>query len=131
MRYVGVWICAVVSCGALAQAAEVNVPHVLDERLKIELFAAAPQIVTPTGIAVDAKGRVLVSYFSFHSLKNLLRRMRAPFDGKRQKNTLRSARVREIAADCGFARLRATPLSRLASGHVFASFARATASQAV
>ena len=28
--------------------------------LKIELFAAEPDIVTPTGIAVDAEGRVLV-----------------------------------------------------------------------
>lgn len=73
-----------------------------------------------------AADRVLVSYFSFHSLKNLLRRLRAPLDGKRRKNTLRSARVREIAADCGFVPLRATPLSRLASGHVFASFRRAT-----
>ncbi|MCH8922673.1 MAG: hypothetical protein IIA67_05940 [Planctomycetes bacterium] len=53
-------IAAFVFWGALAQAADVNVPRVLDERLKIELFAAAPQIVTPTGIAVDARGRVLV-----------------------------------------------------------------------
>ena len=31
-------------------------PKVLDPRLKIELFAAEPDIVTPTGIAVDAQG---------------------------------------------------------------------------
>ena len=35
-------------------------PEVADKRLKIELFAEAPQIVTPIGIAVDAKGRVFV-----------------------------------------------------------------------
>ncbi|MGD9722313.1 MAG: PVC-type heme-binding CxxCH protein [Pirellulales bacterium] len=35
-------------------------PQVLDPRLKIELLAAEPDIVTPTGLAVDAKGRVLV-----------------------------------------------------------------------
>lgn len=35
-------------------------PRVVDERLAIELFADAPQIVTPTGIAVDDDGRVLV-----------------------------------------------------------------------
>jgi putative membrane-bound dehydrogenase-like protein len=34
-------------------------PRVLDKRLKLELFAAEPQIVTPTGIAVDDRGRVL------------------------------------------------------------------------
>ena len=31
-----------------------------DDRLKIELFAEQPDIVTPTGIAVDTGGRVLV-----------------------------------------------------------------------
>ena len=36
-----------------------EMPHVLDARLAIELFAADPDIVTPTGIAVDARGRVL------------------------------------------------------------------------
>lgn len=33
-------------------------PESLDPRLKIELFAEAPQIVTPTGIDVDLSGRV-------------------------------------------------------------------------
>ena len=33
-------------------------PRVIDPRLKIELFAESPQIVTPTGIDVDASGRV-------------------------------------------------------------------------
>ena len=41
-------------------AAEVAIPKVVDARLKIELFASEPDIVTPTGIAVDSKGRVLV-----------------------------------------------------------------------
>jgi putative membrane-bound dehydrogenase-like protein len=35
-------------------------PQVTDPRLKIELFAESPQIVTPIGIAVDGKGRVFV-----------------------------------------------------------------------
>ena len=38
--------------------AEDDGPRSLDPRLKIELFAEAPQIVTPTGIDVDAEGRV-------------------------------------------------------------------------
>ena len=33
-------------------------PRVLDDRLKLELFAEHPQIVTPTGIDVDHTGRV-------------------------------------------------------------------------
>ncbi len=41
------------------QIAAAAPPQVTDPRLKIELFAESPQIVTPTGIAVDAKGRVL------------------------------------------------------------------------
>jgi putative membrane-bound dehydrogenase-like protein len=35
-------------------------PTPVDSRLVIERFAAEPDIVTPTGVAVDAKGRVLV-----------------------------------------------------------------------
>ncbi len=35
-------------------------PTVHDPRLKIELIAAEPDIVTPAGLAVDASGRVLV-----------------------------------------------------------------------
>lgn len=45
---------------ALLITAEVNFPAVLDERLKLELVASEPDVVTPTGIAVDGKGRVLV-----------------------------------------------------------------------
>lgn len=46
---------------ALAAPAEgIAQPQVLDPRLKITLFAADPDIVTPCGLAVDARGRVLV-----------------------------------------------------------------------
>jgi putative membrane-bound dehydrogenase-like protein len=49
--------------GILAGAARVAVaqdapPRSLDPRIKIELFAEHPQIVTPTGIDADSKGRV-------------------------------------------------------------------------
>src|SRR5258708_1872080 len=33
-------------------------PQVLDQRLTLELVAEHPNIVTPTGVAVDKKGRV-------------------------------------------------------------------------
>jgi putative membrane-bound dehydrogenase-like protein len=46
-------------CIMHSSAADVVMPKVADERLSFELFAAEPQIVTPTGIAVDEKGRVL------------------------------------------------------------------------
>lgn len=39
---------------------EAGVPRVLDDRLQLEMVAEHPQIVTPTGIDVDAHGRVWV-----------------------------------------------------------------------
>jgi putative membrane-bound dehydrogenase-like protein len=53
------------SLGTLA-AAPVEMPQVLDDRLQLQLVAAEPDIVTPTGIAVDAKGRVLVIESNTH-----------------------------------------------------------------
>jgi putative membrane-bound dehydrogenase-like protein len=44
----------------LALLAAAGPPRPLDGRLAIERFAAEPEVVTPTGIAVDGKGRVLV-----------------------------------------------------------------------
>lgn len=44
----------------LALVAGVEAPKSLDPRLTIDLFAAEPAIVTPTGIAVDDRGRVFV-----------------------------------------------------------------------
>lgn len=45
---------------ALALGADVEFPQVLDERLQLQLVAAEPDVRTPTGIAVDGQGRVLV-----------------------------------------------------------------------
>src|SRR5690349_9040436 len=42
-----------------AESSAIKIPRVLDARLKLDLFASEPEIVTPTGIATDAKGRVL------------------------------------------------------------------------
>src|SRR4029450_4934226 len=41
-------------------AADVTPPKVLDDRLQLQLVAAEPDMVTPTGLTVDDKGRVLV-----------------------------------------------------------------------
>ena len=37
-----------------------NAPKAPDQRIDIELIAEAPDIVTPTGLGVDAKGRISV-----------------------------------------------------------------------
>ncbi len=58
MLHAVVWLALALSAGEPAET--VAQPQVLDPRLKIELFAADPDIVTPTGIAFDAQGRLLV-----------------------------------------------------------------------
>ncbi|SVC66241.1 uncharacterized protein METZ01_LOCUS319095, partial [marine metagenome] len=45
---------------ALTTSIFAAVPKSPDPRIIVELFAEAPQIVTPTGLAVDPNGRVLV-----------------------------------------------------------------------
>ncbi len=57
--------CALVFISAVAFAAD-EPPHALDDRLKIELFAEHPQLVTPTGIDVDHLGRVVVIESNTH-----------------------------------------------------------------
>lgn len=43
-----------------AQVAPLEIPQLTDERLQISLYADAPQIVTPIGAAVNARGRLFV-----------------------------------------------------------------------
>jgi putative membrane-bound dehydrogenase-like protein len=45
---------------AMAVEVPLELPSIIDDRLQIELFASDPDIVTPCGLAVDARGRVLV-----------------------------------------------------------------------
>lgn len=52
-------LCVFFGLGLYHPAAAADpLPKVVDPRLKIELFAEHPQIVTPTGIDIDAQGRV-------------------------------------------------------------------------
>ncbi len=51
--------------GTFAIAAE-NLPRSTDPRIIIELFAQEPQLVTPTGLAVDEAGRVFVAESHTH-----------------------------------------------------------------
>ena len=67
-----------------------------------------------------SKRFVIMTYFDHSSLKNLGRRLRAPFDHKPPKCTMTRGRIAELAAQGG-ARLVACPwLSRIGSGHRFA-----------
>ncbi|MEX2295559.1 MAG: methyltransferase domain-containing protein [Gemmatimonadota bacterium] len=67
-----------------------------------------------------ARRFVIMTFFDRHSVKNLLRRARAPFNKKPPKMTMTVARVGELAA-AGGAKLEAyPPLSHLVSGHRYA-----------
>src|SRR5688572_33023737 len=50
----------------LLQVVRAEQPRAVDDRLTIELFAEHPQIVTPTGLAVDDRGRVFVAESHTH-----------------------------------------------------------------
>lgn len=63
---------------------------------------------------------VIVTFFDHHSLKNLGRRLRQPFDRKPPKLTMTVDRVAELARECGGRLVAAPPLNRIASGHRFA-----------
>ena len=49
-----------IACCCTASAADPPAPQVLDSRMRLELFAAEPEIVTPTGAVFDQHGRLLV-----------------------------------------------------------------------
>jgi SAM-dependent methyltransferase len=67
-----------------------------------------------------SKRFVIMTFFDHHSIKNWLRRMRRPLDGKPPKMTMTVHEVARIAAENG-ARLVACPaLSTLGSGHRYA-----------
>lgn len=59
MFHAGLWI-AVATTLASAEGAVPSPPRSVDERLILERMASEPEIVTPTGLAVDARGRVFV-----------------------------------------------------------------------
>jgi putative membrane-bound dehydrogenase-like protein len=55
----GLWI-TVSSVAATGSVPTPAPPRTLDPRLVFELIAAEPEIVTPTGLAIDQRGRILV-----------------------------------------------------------------------
>jgi putative membrane-bound dehydrogenase-like protein len=61
MSSAGIGLCVLFSAGLVAgDAPAAAPPRTIDRRLVLERIAAEPEIVTPTGIAVDRRGRVLV-----------------------------------------------------------------------
>ncbi|QDV49410.1 PVC-type heme-binding CxxCH protein [Gimesia fumaroli] len=60
LRISALLICLSVSISSAIQAAEIQTPRSLDDRLTIELFASEPDIVTVTGLTVDQQDRVYV-----------------------------------------------------------------------
>jgi hypothetical protein len=71
---------------------------------------------------------VVMTFFDFRSVKNVLRRARRPFDRKPPKHAMRSEEVEQIAAASGFALRRCPYLSVLGSGHRYALLVRRAAS---
>ena len=71
-----------------------------------------------------ARKAVIVTWFSATSLKNLLREVRVRLAGKKRKNVMRNARVREIAEASGFQQRLCKPLFRIGSGHAVGLFFR-------
>jgi ubiquinone/menaquinone biosynthesis C-methylase UbiE len=67
-----------------------------------------------------SKRFVIVTFFDHHSLKNLTRRLRHPFNRKPPKMTMTVDRVAELARQLGGRLVAAPPLNRIASGHRFA-----------
>ncbi len=52
--------------GKSATGKPAELPRLADSRLRIELFAEHPDVVTPTGLAVDGRGRVFVAESHTH-----------------------------------------------------------------
>ena len=63
-RSILLWMC-LASLISLQVRAD-DPPKSLDPRLKVELFAEHPQIVTPTGLDVDHRGRVFAIESNTH-----------------------------------------------------------------
>jgi ubiquinone/menaquinone biosynthesis C-methylase UbiE len=72
-----------------------------------------------------AKRFVIMTFFDHYSVKNLVRRARAPFDGQPPKMTMTIEGVRELSREHGAELVAYPPLSRLFSGHRYALMVKA------
>jgi ubiquinone/menaquinone biosynthesis C-methylase UbiE len=67
---------------------------------------------------------VVMTFFDYHSVKNILRRARRPFNHKPPKMTMTRVQVAELARKDGAELVACPPLSRLFSGHRYALMVR-------
>jgi SAM-dependent methyltransferase len=67
-----------------------------------------------------SKRFVIMTFFDYHSVKNLLRRMRQPFDHKPPKMTMTVDEVARLAARHGAKLAECPALASLSSGHRYA-----------
>jgi ubiquinone/menaquinone biosynthesis C-methylase UbiE len=67
-----------------------------------------------------SKRFLIMSFFDYHSVKNIVRRLRRPFNRKPPKSTMRRGELRRLARDCGARLVEAPALSLLWSGHRYA-----------
>lgn len=63
---------------------------------------------------------VIMTFFDFNSLKNTLRRMRRPFDGKPPKCTMKVSELRQFVQSCGAELVTCPALFLVGSGHRYA-----------
>ncbi len=89
-------------------------------RLSHHLPTAAERERLLTELLRVSRRFVVMTFFDHHSLKNLLRRLRRPFDRQPPKMTMTTARVAELAKERGARLIAAPPLSRIGSGHRYA-----------
>ncbi len=66
LRQFGLRFVSLLSLLCLASSTFAGPPQAVDDRLKIELFAEQPTIVTPTGLDVDHRGRVFAIESNTH-----------------------------------------------------------------
>ena len=71
-----------------------------------------------------SRKHVIVTFFHTWSLKNILRMLRRPFNGKKPKVTMTTEELREVARGVGWEVVTTIPLSRIASGHHYAVLRR-------
>jgi ubiquinone/menaquinone biosynthesis C-methylase UbiE len=71
-----------------------------------------------------SRKNVIFTFFHTWSLKNILRRIRKPFNKKKDKVTMTTEELREVAKSVGWEVVTTIPLSRIASGHHYAVLRR-------
>jgi SAM-dependent methyltransferase len=67
-----------------------------------------------------SKRFLIMSFFDYHSPKNILRRLRRPFNRKPPKATMKVAELQRLAKDCGATLVECPAFFLIGSGHRYA-----------